>query len=109
MSERVMIVTTVPFAHLEAVLDAIGHAGAGVLGNYSHCAWVTAGTGRFRANEQANPAYGKAGEASEIGEFRIETWCERDQAKRVIAALRTAHPYEEPVYYILPLLSDAEL
>jgi hypothetical protein len=44
-----------------------------------------------------------------VEEVRIETFCDRDRAKAVVAAIRAAHPYEEPVIYLLPLLDEADL
>jgi hypothetical protein len=108
-NERLLLVTTVPPDHLDALLAAMTTAGAGVLGAYSECAFVCAGQGRFRAGELSNPAYGERGALNTVEEVRVETWVERDNARAVVTALRTAHPYEEPVIYLVPLLDEAEL
>lgn len=107
--QRVMLTVTVPASHLHDVLDAMGEAGAGQIGNYSHCAFFSPGTGRFRPNEHANPALGQTLEISEVDEYRIETFCAREQVRAVIAAIRRAHPYEEPVIHLMPLLEAALL
>jgi len=107
-NQRLMLVTTVPPEHVDAVLAAISAAGAGVVGEYSECAFVSAGTGRFRAGAGSNPAYGQRGELNEVAEVRIETWVERSRARAVVAALRAAHPYEEPVIYLIPLVDEDE-
>lgn len=107
-SDRVLLITTVPASHLSAVLDAIAQAGAGVIGHYTHCAFTSPGTGHFKPDEHANPTIGAKAEVNEVDEIRIETFCERSRVKAVIAALRAAHPYEEPVYYLLPLLNDSD-
>jgi hypothetical protein len=104
--QRLMLVTTVPPDHVEGVLAALGASGAGVLGEYSECAFVCAGSGRFRAGEASNPAVGERGALNVIDEVRVETWVERDKARAVVAALRAAHPYEEPVIYLIPLWDD---
>jgi hypothetical protein len=67
------------------------------------------GVGRFRPNEAAHPHLGERGEINAVEEVRIETFCERAVAKQVVAAIRDAHPYEEPVYYLIPLLSEDDL
>lgn len=103
-NQRLLLVTTVPLEHVHAVLPAIGAAGAGVVGEYSECAFISIGTGRFRASASSNPAYGGRGELNEVEEARIETWVERRHVREVVAALRAAHPYEEPVIYLIPLL-----
>lgn len=107
-SQRLLLVTTVPPEHMNAVLAALGRAGAGVVGEYTECAFVCAGTGRFRAGGGSNPAYGQRGELNEVAEVRIETWVERNRAREVVAALRAAHPYEEPVIYLIPLVDENE-
>lgn len=107
--ERLLLITTVPPEHAAAVLDALGAAGAGVVGEYTDCAFISVGRGRFRAGDAAHPAYGERGTLNEVDEVRIETWVERGRARAVLTALRAAHPYEEPVCYLLPLLDEASL
>jgi len=106
---RVYMVTTVPEVDLPAVLDAISGAGGGIIGHYTHCAFTNAGLGRFKPSADANPHTGAKEAINAEDEWRIETFCDRDKAKAVAAAIREAHPYEEPVIYILPLLDEALL
>lgn len=106
--QRIMLVTTVPSSHLYEVLDAMGDAGAGQIGDYTHCAYFSAGTGRFLPTEAAHPALGERLERNEVEEYRIETFCRRDQVREVTAAIRSAHPYEEPVIHLLPLLDEGD-
>lgn len=106
---RLMFVFTVPETHLQPVLDAIAQAGAGIIGEYTHCSFTAAGTGRFKPGAAANPTLGQRDQINAEPELRVETFCERDRAQAAVAALRAAHPYEEPVYYLIPLLDDAEL
>ena len=108
-AEMIQIVVGVPTAHLNDILDALASAGAGELGNYTHCSWSCIGIGRFRPNDAANPAVGERGQVNEVEEMRVETICPRDRAKAVVAAVRAAHPYEEPMIYLIPLLSEAAL
>jgi hypothetical protein len=102
-SEFVMLVTSAPKEHADAVRKAMGDAGAGRLGNYTHCSFSYEGMGRFLPEERANPAYGAKGELSQVPEERIEMLCERAVVKDVIAALKKAHPYEEPAYHYFPV------
>ncbi len=108
LEEQVMIIFTVPKDALYPVLDAVAKAGAGQVGNYSYCSYFSAGTGRFLPNENANPALGETLEVNEVEEYRVETWCARRDVRNVIRALRAHHPYEEPVYYLLPLLDEPD-
>ncbi|MEM9955605.1 MAG: hypothetical protein AAF846_28645 [Chloroflexota bacterium] len=106
---KLMIITTVSADGVEAVLDAISGAGGGIIGNYTHCAFTTDGLGRFKASETAQPHVGNTGTINQEAEVRIETFCPRDKGKQVVQAIREAHPYEEPVIYIVPLLSEDDL
>lgn len=105
-TKQVLLIVTVPESHLYDVLNAVGEAGAGQIGNYTHCAFFSPGTGRFKPNEAANPALGEKAQINEVEEYRIETFCSRDNVSAVIAAIRKAHPYEEPVIYLLPLMNE---
>jgi len=106
---RVYIATGVPESHLEAVLDAVAGAGGGVVGHYTHCAFTNAGLGRFKPDESAAPHAGEKQIINAVDEWRIETFCEREKMAAVVAAIRDAHPYEEPVIYVLPLLDPDTL
>ncbi len=103
------IVVYVPLTHTTIVRNAIGDAGAGNIGNYSHCSFSSKGTGRFFPKEGANPNIGKVGKAEEVEEERIETICPRQMAKEVIAAIKNVHPYEEVALDIYPLINEESL
>ena len=77
-------------------------AGAGWIGDYSRCSWSTLGQGTFRGGEATSPAIGEAGEDQTVTEYRVETVVPDDKLAAVIAALRRAHPYEEPAYDVYP-------
>lgn len=106
---RVMIIVGTPIEGLQAVLEAIAGAGGGVVGEYTHCSFTSTGIGRFKPSEAANPTLGERHQVNEVTEYRIETFCERAQAKEIVQAIRAAHPYEEPVIYLLPLLDEDAL
>ncbi len=104
-----MVVFSVPPMHLDAVLNAMAEAGAGEIGEYTHCSYTSAGLGRFKPSAEANPAVGTRKKMNTVPEVRVETFCPRERAQAVVAAIREAHPYEEPVLYLIPLLSENEL
>lgn len=106
---QVKIVVFVPKSHTDIVRKAMGDAGAGRIGNYSHCSYSVDGIGRFLPLEGANPTIGEVGKPEEVQEERIECICDKDKAKAVIAAMRKVHPYEEVAFDIYPLLSEDEL
>lgn len=106
---RVKIVTFVPNENADEIREALGKAGAGVLGEYTFCSFSAAGIGRFRPSEKANPHIGEKSELNTVMEHRIEVTCERKDAKVVVSAVKAAHPYEEVALDIYPLIEENEL
>jgi hypothetical protein len=94
----------VPREALDAVRNALFEAGAGRIGKYEHCSWYTQGTGAFLGGEGTSPAHGEPGREQRIAELRLETVFPEERQEEVIAALRLAHPYEEPAYDVYALL-----
>jgi hypothetical protein len=98
------LVVFVPREALEPLRDALFAAGAGRIGDYSRCSWYTVGTGTFLAGEGADPSIGEVGREERVSEIRLETVYPDDAHDDVVAALRRAHPYEEPAFDVYPLL-----
>jgi hypothetical protein len=98
------LVVFLPAEALDAVRDALFAAGAGRIGNYERCSWYAEGTGTFRALPGASPAVGEVGEEERGPELRLETVFPEERQDEVVAALRSAHPYEEPAFDVYPLL-----
>jgi dinuclear metal center YbgI/SA1388 family protein len=97
------IVTFVPTADAQTVLDALAGAGAGQIGDYSHCCWSTEGTGQFLPHDGARPAIGRVGQLERVAETRLELVLPRGRRRAVVQALRAAHPYQEPAFDLLEL------
>lgn len=98
------IVTFVPVGPaITAVHEALAAAGAGTVGDYSHCSFATAGTGQFRPLAGAHPTIGEVGKLERVAETRLEMVLPRALRARVVAALRAVHPYEEPAFDVLEL------
>jgi len=93
----------VPPAHAEAVRAAVFAAGAGRIGDYSCCSWSVTGTGQFLPREGAAPAVGTIGEIERLAEDRVEAIAPRRSRAGVLTAMRSAHPYEEPAFDVVPL------
>ncbi|MBO0856041.1 MAG: Nif3-like dinuclear metal center hexameric protein [Nocardia sp.] len=91
-------VVFVPRTHTEAVLSAMFAAGAGGAGDYRECCWRVPGTGQFRPIGGANPAIGQVGDLESVEEDRIEVVAPPGARAPILAALRGAHPYEEPAF-----------
>jgi dinuclear metal center YbgI/SA1388 family protein len=99
------IVVFVPVENTQTVLDALAAAGAGQIGDYDRAAWISAGEGTFRPLEGANPTIGRIGESSVVPENRLEMILPRHRRRTVVAAMKAAHPYEEPAYDVYELAS----
>jgi len=97
------LVVFVPQDHLEQVRIAICNAGAGRIGNYDNCTFMTSGIGTFRPLEGAKPSQGTIGKVERVGEARLETVVDENDLKNVITAMKKAHPYEEVAYDIFAL------
>jgi hypothetical protein len=104
MSGKRKLVVFVPREALETVREALFAAGAGRIGDYERCSWYTAGTGTFRGGAGTDPMIGEAGREERVSELRLETVYPEERHDDVIAALRRAHPYEEPAFDVYPLL-----
>ncbi|MBN2847576.1 MAG: Nif3-like dinuclear metal center hexameric protein [Coriobacteriia bacterium] len=90
-----LVVTYAPEDAADGVRVAMAAVGAGRLGAYEQCAFMSTGTGRFVARAEAVPEQPDPGTG--IAEVRIEMVAPRDRARTVVEAARAAHPYEEPV------------
>lgn len=97
------IVVFVPEPHLEAVKEAMFQAGAGTQGNYRRCAWQCKGQGQFEPMPGSDPHCGEIGGLHTLPEWRVEMLCPQPCLTEVLAAMRTAHPYEEPAFDLVEL------
>jgi len=97
------LVLFVPQSHVERVRIAVCSAGAGKIGNYDNCTFMTSGIGTFRPLPGAKPSIGKVGELERVGEARLETIVEEKDLKKVISEMKKVHPYEEPAYDVFKL------
>ncbi len=99
----------VPESHLESVKQVLFDAGAGHIGDYDNCCWQTLGTGQFRGLEDSNPFLGNSpgneGGIERFPEYKVELVVADNRICDVVAALKDAHPYEEPAYDVIRLES----
>jgi hypothetical protein len=93
----------VPVSDAEATKDAVFQAGGGRIGDYDCCAWQTLGQGQFRPLDGSNPHLGEHGQLELVDEVKVELVCEDRLIRDVVAAMKRAHPYEEPAYEVYRL------
>lgn len=91
----------VPESHLDSLKSALFAAGAGRIGDYDSCVFETRGRGQFRPLAGSDPFAGKTGAVEQVDEVKVELVLEESVREEVIAALRRAHPYEEPAYHLI--------
>lgn len=101
--KKYKIVVYVPESHADKLRDAMGNAGAGKIGNYTHCMFTIKGTGQFKPTEGANPTIGEVEKLEKVEEERIETVCAEEKLKDVLKAIKNVHPYEEPATDVYPI------
>lgn len=92
-----------PETHAEKIRAAVGKAGAGSIGDYTNCSFSASGTGRFTPTSEANPFIGKSGAEECVAEEKIEVIVPESLCNKVMKAMFSAHPYEEPAYDFIKL------
>ncbi|MDP6542698.1 MAG: Nif3-like dinuclear metal center hexameric protein [Phycisphaerae bacterium] len=96
----------VVFGQAEEVADiarAAFAAGAGVIGNYTDCAFFGYGIGSFAGGPESHPTIGQQGQAEAAEEVRLEMICPPRSVSEVCAAIRSAHSYETPAIDVYQL------
>jgi dinuclear metal center YbgI/SA1388 family protein len=97
------LVVFVPEENADMIADTLTEAGAGVIGEYTHCTFRSPGTGTFFGGEGTDPYAGEKGQLERVPELRLETVVPSHLASRAEATVRAAHPYEEPALDIYPI------
>ena len=100
------LVTYAPTRHADQVRNALFHAGAGNIGNYSECSFNSEGSGTFKGNENSDPYAGQPGLRHTEPETRIETVYPANLESKILMALMLAHPYEEVAYDLYALTNQ---
>lgn len=90
----------VPPSHVEQVKDAMFASGAGKIGNYACCAWQVLGEGQFMPLAGGHAFIGEKNQLEKVAEYKVELVCEEAYIHPVMAAMKKAHPYEEPAYQV---------
>ena len=91
----------VPEDYIEQVKTALFDAGAGRIGDYSHCAWQTKGMGQFMPLQGSDAFIGEINSLEKVAEYKVEMICSEAHIHAAIAALKNSHPYETPAYQVI--------
>lgn len=95
-----------PEESVDEVRDAMADAGAGGIGNYTHCSFRSPGTGTFLPLAGAEPYVGEVGAIEEVNEYKLEMLVSEWNLKPVVDAMLLKHPYEEVAYDVIPLANE---
>jgi len=105
--KHLKLVVFLPKGYEDVIMEGLAQAGAGWIGNYSHCTFQTEGTGTFLPREGTNPFLGEKGKLERVAEVRLETIFPARLEQEVLRALLAVHPYEEVAYDLYPLAQAA--
>ena len=94
----------VPASHFSAVQTALAESDAGHIGAYDQCLSYSPVTSFWRPLAGTHPYLGAENALCQAEEFKVEVTCRTEQVDEIIQAVKAAHPYEEPVINVLPLL-----
>ena len=97
------LTTYAPKNEATMLLEKLYEAGAGKIGNYKECSFVTKGKGTFKGNERSNPNLGTKGETIEVDEVQINLIFDFSFQQKILNTLFEAHPYEEVAYEVSSL------
>ena len=97
------LTTYVPENAATEIRDALFQAGAGHIGDYSHCSFNISGEGTYVGGENTKPSVGKPGNLEKVQETFISVIFETHVQSKVLKALFDSHPYEEVAYDIVAL------
>lgn len=100
--KAIKISVIVQSTHEESVRAALAQAGAGKIGNYKSCQFITRGEAQFEPDEEADPAIGEKNQLDKVEAVQIQTWCSEEDLEHVLKTVKDAHPNEEPAIEIFP-------
>jgi dinuclear metal center YbgI/SA1388 family protein len=99
---RKLVTYTVP-ENAAKIRQALFDVGAGTIGNYDNCSFVSNGMGTYKGNSESNPVIGERNELIETSEIKIEVTFEKHLESKILKALFENHIYEEVAYEIYDL------
>lgn len=93
----------VPKEYSEKVKEALFQAGAGSIGFYDECSFTVNGNGTFRPKQGSDPFSGQLGIRENADEDMVSVIFEGYKQGTIVAAMKSAHPYEEVAHQIYSL------
>lgn len=101
----------IPKENADTFKDALDQNGFAKESNYEYCFFNSDGTGQFKPVDNANPTLGQLNVIENVQEVKIEFMIGKSQFDKVIEIIHQYHPYEVPVFDMIPMdrLSDTGL
>lgn len=94
----------IPQSHLKELQKTLQDIEAGHIGKYDSCLSYSQVMGTWRPLEGANPYIGRENEISQEPELKVEVTIKSENLAKSLSAIKSVHPYEEPVINAIPLL-----
>jgi len=104
--KEVKIEVYIPEEYIIKLRDELNNVNACRIGNYDNVLSITRVRGYWRPLEGSTPFNGEIGQINEGEECKIEIRCKVEFIKDVIEVIKRNHPYEEPLYNIIPIIND---
>jgi len=101
--QQFKIVVFTPEDVADRLRSAMTDAGAGIIGEYTHCSFNLPGRGTFLGGSGSDPTVGRRGRLEHVNEIRMEMVASEDALADIRVAIERTHPYEEPAWEIYPL------
>ena len=92
-----------PEEYLSQIQKALWAVDAGHIGKYDRWLSYSLVRSQWRPLEGSEPFLGREGEVCAAEEVKVEVTCLAEKAAETVAAVKAAHPYEEPVINVIPL------
>lgn len=99
--KAVKISIIVQATHEAVVREALNRAGAGKIGNYKNCQFITKGEAQFEPEENASPVLGERSQLETVAAVQIQTWCLEEHVEALVKLIKEAHPNEEPAIELM--------
>lgn len=103
---EVKIEVLLPGEAIPPLRAALAELGALTVGRYDCVISYHPTQGSWRPLPGSRPFAGEEGKLCEGSEYKLEFRCPCPLVKEAVACIRRLHPYEEPVFSILPLLNS---
>ncbi len=103
---EVKIEVFIPEDYIIKLRDELNNVNACKIGNYDNVLSITKVRGYWRPLEGSTPFNGEIGQINEVAECKIEIRCKSEYINDAIEVIKKNHPYEEPIYNIIPIIND---